>query len=376
MRYKNTICLIIFCSDACLPILQKESHKKLFMLFYRYIQIRWISNPTPMNEYPLSQEQAKGSLPSETTKIVFRTLLTGFFVPIVCGLPELMTVKKQLELRTHTGLLLAHQITSPSAFLSGVTMGWISGGLKTVSYANKEFICNSIAKFHGSHNPNQTDRIVASLIVGGIDAVTTHGPSSMRTLIWTNPDASAALHNMTALERLKNLYKIGFSTRVIKACVNAGCYVAFIPWIEKESKAIFPESLGKPLAILGSGIFSGFICTALDVIGVHIYKEAAFKQGKVIASSFFKVSRGLYQQNGLKIFVSGARWNALVSSLAFGTMASIEHFVESTSFTKIHQESYHFFKRPPATKNGITSKQPEPYDENQDTMSSVKNRRN
>ncbi|OJW72796.1 MAG: hypothetical protein BGO68_00665 [Candidatus Amoebophilus sp. 36-38] len=288
--------------------------------------------------------------PTEVTKAVCRTVSTGFLVPIVCGLPELMVVKKQLELRTQGGLLLARQTTTPSAFLSGVALGWVSGGLKAISYANKELICNGIARMRGNNkddNPSQFDRVLASLVVGAIDAVTTHAPSSMRALQWTNPHASVTLNKLPFLSGLKKLYRIGFTTRIIKASINAGCYVAFTPWLEKDIKPLFPSNLSKLLAILGSGVFAGFVCTSMDVIGAHIYKEAFLAKNEVRAPSFLKMSRGLYHQNGLKIFFSGASWNALVSALAFGTMASVEYFVNSKPFAEIYQETYRFFKRVP-----------------------------
>lgn len=288
--------------------------------------------------------------PTEVTKAVCRTVSTGFLVPIVCGLPELMVVKKQLELRTQNGLLLARQATNPTAFLSGVALGWVSGGLKAISYANKDLICNRIARMRGNNkddNPSQSDRVLTSLVVGAIDAVTTHGPSSMRALHWTNLDASATLNKLPFLSGLKKLYKIGFTTRIIKASINAGCYVAFTPWLEKDITALFPVNLSKPLAILGSGVSSGFICTSMDVIGAHIYKEAFLAKNEVRAPSFLKMSRGLYHENGLKIFFSGASWNALVSVLAFGTMASVEHFFNSKPFAEIYQEIYLFVKHIP-----------------------------
>ena len=302
-----------------------------------------------MNGPKVLGEQKKDVQPTEANKAIVRTLLTGFLVPIVCGLPELMVVKKQLKLRTQDGLLLARHKTSLNAFLSGAAMGWVSGGFKAISYANKEPICNGIGHIRGhskenAYTHNEIDRILGALVIGSIDAVSTHYPSSLRALSWTNPKASAALNHMTFLAGLKKIYRIGFTTRILKASINAGCYVAITPWIEKDINAILPPSISKAVAILESGIFSGFMCTAMDVIGVHIYKEAVLTNKKVTAPSLLKMSQGLYRHNGLKIFISGAVWNVLVTTLAFATMTTVEQYVNSELFATTYRESYSFFK--------------------------------
>lgn len=287
--------------------------------------------------------------PTEELKVITRTLLTAFSVPIVCGLPELMTIKRQLQLRMQDGLILGKQPTSPLKFLSGVSMGWVSGGLKSISYANKELICNKISRLRSAdHQQNSSrcdafDRMYASFLVGGIDALTTHASSTMRALLWTNQHAITALSDMPFWMRLRSIYKIGFGTRMLKGQANASCYVAIAPWLVERGKATLPESIAKPGAILCGGIVSGFMCTAMDIIGTHICREAVFTKNQVKASSLIDMYRTLYKQNGLRIFTMGASWNALVSTLAFGTMASIEQFVDSDFFTK----TYCFFKHTP-----------------------------
>jgi hypothetical protein len=65
-----------------------------------------------------------------------------------------------------------------------VIFGWIAGSLKSISYANKDLICASIGKIiyrkDENKNKQELDRIIASLSIGVIDAMTTHVPSSMR----------------------------------------------------------------------------------------------------------------------------------------------------------------------------------------------------
>lgn len=285
------------------------------------------------------------TLPTNRSKVITRTLLATFSVPIVCALPELMTIKKQLQLSGQNGLILAKQHTSLITFLSGVSMGWISGGIKSISYANKDFICNKISGLRSAEQQNNDhydvmNRIYASFLVGGLDALTTHVPSTRRALLWTNQHAITALSNMPFGTGLKNIYKIGFNTRLLKSQMNAGCYVAIVPWLAERSKATFPEIIAQPAAVLCGGIISGFVCTTTDVIGTHICREALFTKNQVKAPSFTNMRRALYKQNGLRVFTAGASWNALVSALAFGTFASVEYFVESDFFAK----TYCFFR--------------------------------
>lgn len=327
-----------------------------------------------MKEHELKSEKEVPVRPTEGLKAITRTLLTAFSVPIVCGLPELMTIRKQLQLRAPDGLVLAKQPTSPTTFLSGVSMGWVSGGLKAASYANKELICNKISQLRStnhqkSHRYDAMDRIYASFVVGGIDAVTTQGPSTMRTLLWTNQRATTALSNMPLWMGLRSIYKVGFTTRMLKSHVNAGCYVAIAPLLAEKSKATFPENVAKPVAVLGGGIISGFACTVMDVIGIHICREAVFTHNHVKVPSLNTMYRTLYKQNGLRIFTSGAPWNALVSALAFGTMASVEHLVGSDFFTK----AYGFFKQAPNKANAPMPSKPST--KNQDENASVKPRK-
>ncbi|EKD71247.1 MAG: hypothetical protein ACD_46C00230G0002 [uncultured bacterium] len=172
-----------------------------------------------------------------------------------------------------------------------------------------------------------TSSFIASSIIGFFDTVSTQ--------YWANLKIHQMLgqnHHFSFPEKFK-FSLIGFPTRYTKNYLNAFFCLSTVTILNEPFNQLFPaEQYGITAPIfttLTAGIASGATTNAIEVIYKNQVNQADIKLGKT--PSAYQVAKALFHYHGPSVFMRGAGWNIVSTTIAYGVINIIDMMMNHRS---------------------------------------------